>query len=262
VPQATTEVTQVAALLDPVDLAETVVTGDAAHTQTETAAYIYRRQGDYVFTLKGNQPSLLDSVAAKLAATTTPEHHLDIEHSRGHVVHRQVWATDAAGIDFPGAAQVFRIRRDVFDLSGQRISKEIAHGITSLREATAEAIGRWVRQHWDVENKIHWVRDVIFAEDHQNAYFGATAHSMALFRNLAIGLIRLAGRTQIKQTLEHLAADRTRILPLLAASAHDRQDFALALLVVVEEVRSGDWGIGGNSLTTEVVHALQRGAAG
>jgi len=85
---------------------------------------------------------------------------------------------------------------------------------------------------------------------------------MALFRNLAIGLIRLAGRTQIKQTLEHLAADRTRILPLLAASAHDRQDFALALLVVVEEVRSGDWGIGGNSLTTEVVHALQRGAAG
>jgi hypothetical protein len=54
---------------------------------------------------------------------------------------------------------------------------------------------------------------VIFAEDHKNAYLGATAHSMTLFRNLAIGLIRLAGRTQIKRTLEHLAADRTRILP-------------------------------------------------
>jgi predicted transposase YbfD/YdcC len=106
----------------------------------------------------------------------------------------------------------------VFNLSGQRTSKEVVHGITSLREATAEAIGRWVRQHWGVENKIHWVRDVVFAEDHQNAYLGAAAHGMALFRNLAIGLIRLAGHTQIKRTLEHLAADRTRILPLLAAS--------------------------------------------
>jgi len=136
-------------------------------------------------------------------------------------VHRQIWATDADGIDFPAAAQVFRIRRDVFDPSGQRISKEIVYGITSLAEATAEAIGRRtvrVRHHWGIENKIHWVRDVVFAEDHQNAYLGAAAHGMALFRNLAIGLIRLAGHTQIKRTVERLAADRTRILPLLAAS--------------------------------------------
>jgi predicted transposase YbfD/YdcC len=69
-----------------------------------------------------------------------------------------------------------------------------------------------------VENKIHWVRDVVFAEDHQNAYLGAAAHGMALFRNLAIGLIRLAGHTQIKRTVQRIAADRTRILPLLAAS--------------------------------------------
>jgi len=47
----------------------------------------------------------------------------DIDHSRGRTVHRQIWATDADGIDFPGAAQVFRIRRDVFDPFGQRISK-------------------------------------------------------------------------------------------------------------------------------------------
>lgn len=133
-------------------------------------------------------------------------------------MHRQIWAATADGIDFPGAGQVFRIRRDIFDLSGQRVSKEIVHGITSLAEATAAAIGRFVRHHWGVENKIHWVRDVVFAEDHQHAYLGAAAHAMALFRNLAIGLIRLAGHTQIKRTLEHLAADRMRILPLLAAS--------------------------------------------
>jgi predicted transposase YbfD/YdcC len=218
VPDTTTEVTQVEQLLDPVDLTKAVVTGDAAHTLPRTAAYIRRRGGDYVLTLKANQPSLLDSVIAKLFATTDPAHHLDIDNSRGRTVHRQIWATDADGIDFPGAAQVFQIRRDVFDPYGQRISKEIVHGIASLADASAQALARWVRQHWGIENKIHWVRDVVFAEDHQNAYLGAAAHGMALFRNLAIGLIRLAGHTQIKRTIERLAADRTRILPLLAAS--------------------------------------------
>jgi hypothetical protein len=96
---------------------------------------------------------LLDSVAAKLFATTDPSHHLDIDHGRGRSVHRQIRATDAEGIDFPGAAQIFRIRRDVFDPSGQRISKEVVYGITSLAEATAEAIGRWVRLHWDIETR-------------------------------------------------------------------------------------------------------------
>jgi hypothetical protein len=51
-----------------------------------------------------------------------------------------------------------------------------------------------------VENKIHWVRDVVFAEDHQNAYLGAAAHGMALFRNLAISLTRLAGHQTHRAT--------------------------------------------------------------
>jgi predicted transposase YbfD/YdcC len=108
----------------------------------------------------------------------------------------------------------------VFDHAGVRLSKEVVHRITSLdlRQATAQALAAWVRQHWGIENRIHWVRDVVFAEDHQNSYLGATAQAMTLFRNLAIGLIPLAGHTQIKRTLKRIAADRTRILPLLAAS--------------------------------------------
>ena len=62
------------------------------------------------------------------------------------------------------------------------------------------------------------VRDVVYDEDHQHAYTGATAQAMAMLRNLAIGLIRLAGLPQIKRTLERIAADWMRILPLLASS--------------------------------------------
>jgi hypothetical protein len=114
---------------------------------------------------------------------------------------------------------VFRVRRDVFDATGQRVSKHVVHGVTSLGPTTtAGPIAIHARNHWSIENKSHWVRDVVYAEDHQHAYTGTTAHAMALLRNLAISLIRLAGLTQVTRTLQRIAADRMRILPLLAAS--------------------------------------------
>lgn len=220
VPPATTEVTQVKELLDPVDLTGAVVTGDAAHTRHATAEYLIGRDADYVLTLKANQPTLLGQVAAKLFATADGPRHREEDRSHGRIVHRQIQAAPADGIDFPGAAQIFRIRRDVFDLAGQRLSKEVVHGITSLtvEQATAQALAGWVRTHWGIENKSHYVRDVVFGEDHQHAYLGASAQAMATFGNLALGLLRLAGITEIKRTLERIAANRTRILPILAAS--------------------------------------------
>jgi predicted transposase YbfD/YdcC len=150
VPPATTEVTQVKELLDPVDLTGAVVIGDAAHTRHATAECLIGRDADYVLTLKANQPTLLGQVAAKLFATADGPRHREEDRSHGRIVHRQIQAAPADGIDFPGAAQIFRIRRDVFDLAGQRLSKEVVHGITSLtvEQATAQALAGWVRTHW------------------------------------------------------------------------------------------------------------------
>lgn len=133
---------------------------------------------------------------------------------------RAIWVAPADGVVFPGAAQVFRIRRDVFDHLGNRLSKQIVHGVTSLTvdQATPEQIARLVREHWTVENKSHWVRDVVYCEDHQHAYAGTGAQVMATVRNLALGLLRLAGITQITRTLQRIAADRTRIFSIIAAA--------------------------------------------
>jgi predicted transposase YbfD/YdcC len=199
-----------------------VVTADVAHTQRDTAWHLVSdKHADYVLAVKGNQPSLLAQVQAVLPpAALGSQDYVDEERSHGRITRRAIWATVAEGVDFPYAAQVFRIRRDVFNLAGQRVHKQIAYGVTSLNtdRASARDIGGLVRAQWGIENKIHWVRDVVFAEDHQYAYTGNGAHTMAMLRNLAIGLIRLAGRTEIKRTLEWIAADRMRILPLLAAS--------------------------------------------
>jgi predicted transposase YbfD/YdcC len=222
VPDGTNEITQVEALLEDVDLAGVVVTGDAAHAQHATAAHLTQdRGGDYALTVKGNQPSLLtQSIAALPDAAPGSEHHVETDRSKGRIVRRSIWIAPATGVDFPGAAQVFRIRRDTFDATGNRLSKEVVHGVTSLtaEQAGPEAIARLVRQHWGIENKIHWVRDVVYREDRQHAYAGTGIHVMAALRNLALGLLRLAGITQITRTLERIAADRTRILPLIAAA--------------------------------------------
>jgi hypothetical protein len=99
--------------------------------------------------VKANQPDLLRAIADRFATPAAAD-HLEIDTAHGRRVHRQTWSTPADGIGFPGAAQVLRIRRDVFDTLGQRVSKEVVHGITSLpgEHATAAAIAGYVRNHW------------------------------------------------------------------------------------------------------------------
>lgn len=222
IPSGTNEITQVKALLAGTDLTGMVITGDAAHAQHATAAHLAcERGGHYALTVKGNQAALLARIAAVLPpAAPGTEHHVTEDRSKGRIVRRAIWVAPAGGIDFPGAAQVFRIRRDTFDHLGNRLTKEVVHGVTSLDtgQATAGQIAALIRKHWGIENRSHWVRDVVYREDDQHAYAGTGAHVMATLRNLALGLLRLAGMTRIKRTLEHIAADRTRIFPIMATA--------------------------------------------
>lgn len=84
------------------------------------------------------------------------------------------------------------------------------HGITSLTgDQPPPRLAEPVRSHPGIQNKIHCVRDVVYAEDHQHAHTGNGAHTLAAVRNLATGLIRPAGHTPVKRTLEHLHQARS-----------------------------------------------------
>lgn len=222
IPQDTNEITQVAALLAGVDLTGVVVTGDAAHAQHATAASLAgERGGHYALTVKGNQPGLRAQIAAAVPpAVPGTEHHVTEDRSHGRIVHRAIWVAPAEGVEFPGAAQVFQIRRDTFDHAGNWLSKEIVHGVTSLAadQAAPDHLARLIRTHWTVENKSHGVRDVVYREDHQHAYVGTGVQVMATVRNLALGLLRLAGISEITRTVQRIAADRRLIFPIIAAA--------------------------------------------
>jgi predicted transposase YbfD/YdcC len=220
VPEHTTEVTQVARLLDPVDLTDTVVTADAAHTIDPTATYLaVTRKSHYCLPVKENQPKLLRAIVSLMPrAAVGSAHHTTDERVGGHRVVREIWVVPATGITFPRARQVYRIRRQTYDLLGHRIAKEIVHGITNVTpdEATAEQLLALNRGHWGVESN-HWIRDVVFREDHQHARTRTGVQVMAMIRNLALAILRLSGIDRLTRTLQRIAADRSLIPLLLAA---------------------------------------------
>ena len=84
-------------------------------------------------------------------------------------------------------------------------SEETAYGITSLKkkEASAERLLELNRGHWEIENKIHYVRDVTFDEDRSQIRKGNGAHIMASLRNLVIGIFRLLGFKYIPEAIRY-----------------------------------------------------------
>lgn len=222
VPSETNETTQVSTLLDTLDAvgisagSTVLLTFDAAHTCQETASEVKKRPGiDYLMNVKGNRKKLHRAVFDRLLPVLQEApHHVIREHIRGRIRTWSCWITSADGIKFPGASQVAFIRREVFEITGQRISKENALMITS-REAgrmTAADASQETRDHWGIENKSHYPRDTVYREDHCQAWAGEGPHALATMHNLAISLIHMKGVNAIKETTEWIAADRMRAL--------------------------------------------------
>ena len=136
VPDKKGEGGQVAALLAPLDAAGMVFTLDALHTTKKTARLITQDlDAHYVLILKGNQPSALKAAHTALAGANTDwVASTAVADDRGHgrTERRSIRTTPADHTLFPGARQVFRIRRDVGGLDKVWTSKEIVYGITSL----------------------------------------------------------------------------------------------------------------------------------
>jgi len=208
------EIPAVRTLLATFDLAGVVVTVDAMHTQSDTAQLIVDGGGDYVFTVKGNQPKLYAACKA-LPWSQVPARRVT---SKGHgrrVTRTIKVVTAPAWVEFAGAVQVAQVRRTVTRKGKKTV--EVVYLITSADHHTAPpaTLAAWVQGHWGIENKLHWVRDVTFDEDRSQVRTGAGPQVMATLRNLAISLLRLAGWTNIAHALRHHAADNQRPLALL-----------------------------------------------
>jgi predicted transposase YbfD/YdcC len=211
----TGEVAWFAPLLDQVDLAGMVVTADALHTVQGHARYLVGRDADYVFIVKENQHrlhTLLDGLPWQQipAHTTTNKGH-------GRRERRAIQVRSAPeNVGFPHAAQVFLIERYITDTTTGKISAVAVLGVTSLTtdQTDPTRLARLVREHWEIENRLHWVRDVTYREDASRVRTGNAPRVMASLRNLAINAFRLTGHTNIAAALRTMTRDATRPLTL------------------------------------------------
>ncbi|MEU5554304.1 ISAs1 family transposase [Micromonospora sp. NPDC047793] len=215
----TNEITRFAPLLDQIsDLRDTVITADAFHCQREHVAYLAEHGAHWILTVKANQPSLHAQLAG-LPWRAVPDAARDIDRGHGRREIRTCKIlTVSTGIDFPQAAQALQIRRRRRRLDQpKRFTTETVYAITDLRvhQARPAQLASWVRGHWSIENKVHWVRDVTYDEDRSQIRTGTGAQVMAALRNAAIGALRTAGVTNIAAANRHHARDSTRPLALL-----------------------------------------------
>jgi len=210
----TNEITRVDELVEGLVLEGKVVTAGALLTRRGICRGIINRGGDYLLVVKDNQPQLLEDIEMSFAdywwlrdsigqASLTDQH--------GDRIHR--WEMKASTLlegysRWPGLRQVLKLERMVTNKRTGEVRREVSYAITSLgpeRAAPAELIKLW-REHWHIENRLHWVRDVTFDEDRSQVRAGHIPQVMAALRNEAISLMRLMGANNIAAACRRYAA--------------------------------------------------------
>lgn len=179
-----------------------LVSIDAIATNAAIAAKITEAGADYLLAVKANQPNLRAEVESAFDAASSPREDCAVEWDKGHgrierravsVVREVDWLDGdrrfPGEFRLPKAATIIRVqsRAELCDRSRLETRYYISSAKLGAQKA-AEA----VRGHWGIENRLHWVLDVTFAEDQSRLRKGHGAKNMAIVRHFAINLIRHA----------------------------------------------------------------------
>jgi predicted transposase YbfD/YdcC len=210
------EIGAFAPLLSGLDLAGTVVTADALHTQQEHARQIIASGGHYLLIVKGNQPTLHRRLKALPWRRAVLNHRSD---ERGHgrrEIRRLKICTVRPDLPFPHAAQAIQLKRRRTDRRTGKTTIVTVYAVTSLPvgRATHAQLAALIRGHWTIE-ALHHIRDVTYREDASRVRTGAAPRVMASLRNLAVGLARLIGWTNIAAATDHYRSHPADGLQLL-----------------------------------------------
>lgn len=231
VERKTNEIKAIPALLKLLDLTGCIITLDAMGTQTQIANDIVEAGADYVLCLKANHPTLWHQVSTWFenaqrqgfeAIKHSFEPRLESSHHRREL--RKVWAVPLTEVGplhqthrwlaLKTVVMVSRVRR-----LWNKTTREVMYYLTSL-PADAGRIARAIRAHWGIENRLHWVLDVIFKEDACRIRKGHGAENFSLLRRLAINLLNQETSTKrsLRQKTKKAAMNPDYMLTVLAGA--------------------------------------------
>ena len=194
------EIIAIPQLLDVLELKGCI---DAMGCQTAIAEKIIQKKADYILALKGNQGNLhvevTDFFETALAVNFQHvQHDYFEEHDAGHgrIEYRQCWAIAPCVESFPS----FKKRPDLKSLIMIKSRREFKDGLTKDTEDTrfyiasiepnAKKTLAAVRQHWGIENQLHWTLDMTFREDESRIRAEASPENFAIMRHIALNLIK------------------------------------------------------------------------
>jgi predicted transposase YbfD/YdcC len=223
------EITAIPILLDVLDIEGSIITIDAMGTQKKIADKIYQANGDYILSLKANHPTLFQDVKTWFDSQQTAdilplplEHTTEAGHHRIEV--RKYWAFSLSQLPplhqssqwagFQTVIAVERIRH-----LRTKTTHEIQFYLSSLSSNSSQ-ISRTIRQHWGIENSLHWVLDVTFNEDACRVRSLHSPHNLALVRRFALNIFNCdhTFKGSLKQKSKRAAMDNRYMLTLLASA--------------------------------------------
>jgi len=199
------EITAFPILIDMLNLKKSIVTIDAAGCQKKITEQIRKKEGDYVLALKQNQRNLFEEVENFFlqALVLVPEEsncdcYITEEKSRGRFEKREVWVTSNLSWlpyvnewkDLKSIACMKSIRK-----VKEKETSELRFYISSL-DPDAEKIGKAIRSHWSIENKLHWQLDVSYREDECKIRKDNGAENFSVIRRATLNLLKLDKKTK------------------------------------------------------------------
>jgi predicted transposase YbfD/YdcC len=224
------EITAIPALLERLELTGALVTIDAMGCQTEIAKAIRAKGADYLLSLKDNWPALCAEVERFFADThsrtldrhnTTDGDHGRIEVRRHAVCHDIAWLTSDRRFPgewrFDGLAMVAMVESEV-ERAG-KTSAERRYYLSSAK-LSAKQFAAAVRAHWHVENRLHWVMDVVFHDDLMRLRTRNGPANMAAVKHMSLNLIRhINDKASLKVRRKTIGWDDDYLFAALTAAA-------------------------------------------
>ncbi len=225
------EITAIPALLEMLDISGCIITIDAMGTQKSIAQKIIAADADYILSLKDNHPTLHQQVKAWFE-TAQSNGFKDVDVSRnqriekGHhrIEKRQIYTVPVSQLPalyeqdlWTGLTTVVMVVRSIQHWN--KTTQEVQFYITSLT-SDAQKIGSAIRQHWGIENSVHWTLDVTFNEDECRIRSLHSPQNFSLLRRIALNALERESsfRRSIRQKSRRAAMNDQYMLSVLAAS--------------------------------------------
>ena len=226
----TNEITAIPKLLEMLQLKDATVTIDAMGCQKNIAKKIIEKQGHYVLALKGNQSSLKDDVETFMddlianGSSQSYDYYETIEKGHGRIEKRKCWTCwDVDWLNkrhqWPGLSSL-AVVESTRTINGKS-STERRYFISSHSGRQAQKIAILVRNHWRVENQLHWTLDVSFDEDQCRVRIENAAENLARIRRISLLLLKndKTCKLGIKSKRGKAGYDRNYMLTLLGFEA-------------------------------------------